>query len=429
MAAKSKFDSMKKVNWTAVSKVNLSKDCFWTNQDNLPVMNDVFAEVNQKFSLPKKSVAKVIVGKPTISLRVLDTNRAQNLLFLLRALFKNVPFDQVKNYILQCDTSALSVEFNEGLVKCLPAPHEMVKLRQLKKDEIELSDIEGFVASLLDIGRLIPRLQCINFSIRFDDLILDLEPGIKSGIAACEEVIASSKFKKILRVVLSIGNFMNFGQTAKWNQAIGFEFNILPKLNEIQTTDKKGTLLQYIADVINRKYSENWNFGADLTHIEQASRLNTAKIDETIQNMSACYEVLKNELKIGSAHQLLGDKFVDVMSPFSFKCSLQIDHLTSMMNEMNLRYKDVGDIYAFDANKCTMGEFFSNINMFKELFTKTYTDMFEIKANDFQRHENDQQPKFLFSQMDMEPAKWNKYTCVAVQLARLSEEGMILQFN
>lgn len=380
---------MKKVNWTAVSKMNLSNDCFWINQGNLPMMDDVFAEITQKFSMPNKSVKKPIAGKPTIPLRVLDANRAQNLLILLHVLFKNVPFEQVKNYIVQCDTSVLSVEFTEGLVKCLPAPHEMDKLSKLKKDKIELSDVEGFVVSLLDIERLIPRLECVNFMIRYDDLISNLEPGIKSGIAACEEVIASSNFKMVLSVVLSIGNFMNVGQTAKWNQAIGFEFNILPKLNEIHTTDKKSTLLQYIADVINRKYSENWNFGVELAHIEEASRLNTAKINEIMKNISTSYDGLKNELEIHSAHRLLDDKFVDVMSPFSLKCSQQIDHLTTMMNLMNLSYKKVADIYAFDADKCPMGEFFSNINMFKKSFTKTYTDMFQItETNNYNRHEN-----------------------------------------
>lgn len=417
---------MKKVNWTSVSKMNLSKNCFWMNQEKLPVMDDVYAEINQNFSLPNKSATKPIAGKPTIPLRVLDASRAQNLLILLRVAFKNVPFEQVKNYIIQCDTSVLNVEFNEGLVKYLPAPHEMTKLCQLKKDKIELLDIEGFVASLLDIDRLIPRLECINFKIQYDALILNLEPEIKSGIAACEEVIASSNFKKVLSIVLSIGNFMNFGQTAKGNQAIGFELNILPKLNEIQTTDKKSTLLQYIVNVIKRKYSGSWNFGAELTHIEDASHLNTANIGEIIKNILTSYKVLKNELEINSAHRLFGDEFVNAMSPFSLKCSQQIDDLTTMMNQMNLSYKKVGDIYAFDVDKCPMGEFFSNINKFEKLFTKTYTDMFGItEANDFKRHGNVQQPTFLYSQINMEPAKWSNYTSAKVELARLSEEGIV----
>lgn len=133
MVAKSKSDSMKKVNWTEVSRVNLSKECFWTNQEDLAVADDVLAGLTEKFSLPNKIATKTTVGKPAITLHVLDASRAQTLLILLRVFWKNVSIEQIKKYILQCDISMLNVEFNEGLIKCLPKPHEMTKFHQVKK--------------------------------------------------------------------------------------------------------------------------------------------------------------------------------------------------------------------------------------------------------------------------------------------------------
>lgn len=411
---------MKKVNWKPVPQYNLSKDCFWSKHQDLPAMDDVLNDVAKKFSLPNKNVEKKVVGKPAIALRVLQSSIAQNLLILLRVAMKNVPHEHIKEYILQCDTSNLNVQFNEGLIKCLPQPHEMKLLQQMKKDKTELADVEDFVASLLDIERIVPRLECINFKLRYDDMVSDLERDMKVAIAACEEVIESPKFKKILTVILTIGNFMNCGQKGSCSQVIGFEFNILPKLNDIKTIDNKSTLLKCIVECIKTKSPELWDFGTELVQVKVAARLNTTIIEATIRNIAASSEVLKKEVENRSINRLFRDKFVPVMSPFSMECRRDVDKLTSLMHQMEQSYKKVADVYAFDIKSCSMRELFSSIQIFEKSFMKTYTDMFKIpEAID---------SKQLPQRPDIEPADWDKYTCVKVSITRLTEEGVLSFF-
>ena len=55
-----------------------------------------------------------------------------------------------------------------------------------------------------------------------------LSQDIVAATAACEEVKQSGKFKKMLELVLLIGNFMNAG--SKKEQSLGFEMNFLTKV-------------------------------------------------------------------------------------------------------------------------------------------------------------------------------------------------------
>lgn len=100
----------------------------------------------------------------------------------------------------------------------------------MNNENVELADVEKFVATIGDIERLVPRLNCFNFKLGFNELIENLEPDLKAGTAACEEITSSKKFGKILSLILSIGNFMNCGN----GEATGFELAILTKLQDIK---------------------------------------------------------------------------------------------------------------------------------------------------------------------------------------------------
>lgn len=60
----------------------------------------------------------------------------------------------------------------------------------------------------------------------FVELILQ---DVVAATAACEEVKQSGKFKKLLELVLLIGNYMNAG--SKKEQSIGFEMSFLNKVS------------------------------------------------------------------------------------------------------------------------------------------------------------------------------------------------------
>lgn len=159
-----------KVNWNKITSQELTKNCFWTQQQqNYLPSEDLLAGLAENFSVkPTKISKKGSFVKHSTSLRVIDAHTAQNLLILLKVQHKSSTHEQVKQYILRCDSSMLNEDFIDQLLKCLPQPHQIKQLKKIKHDGVELSDPEKFLANICDIERLIPRLRCIKFKIFFN---------------------------------------------------------------------------------------------------------------------------------------------------------------------------------------------------------------------------------------------------------------------
>ena len=68
---------------------------------------------------------------------------------------------------------------------------------------------------------------------------------------ASREVARSRRLKKLLEVVLALGNYMNRG--ARGN-ALGFRLASLNKLADTKSSTSKGTtLLHYLVEIVDKK--------------------------------------------------------------------------------------------------------------------------------------------------------------------------------
>lgn len=380
----STHERMKKLNWEALVPGNLSEGCFWANHrtDGLRADDtDIIDGLTKRFSFPSNNIKIGSAAKSHIKLRVLDKNIAQNILILLRGHFKNSSHNQIKEHILRCDTTFLNSTLIEGLIKSLPQPHEIQKLYEMDNNGTELLDVEKFVASLGNIERLVPRLHCINFKLGFSEIITDLKPNIEAGIAACQEVISSSKFGEIIKLILSIGNFMNSESTI--GGVAGFNLAILSKLNNVKSKDHKTTLLHYIAETIECNSPNLLNFGDELVHVGQAANLNVDQINGTIRKLSLSSENLRKELENANVRSnSADDKFAEEMTPVSLQSHDQVDTLSKMMIQMQNDYMKVGKYFAFNIYKCPMNEFFSNIKTFETMFAKAYAEIAKKHAEE-----------------------------------------------
>ena len=89
-------------------------------------------------------------------------------------------------------------------------------------------------------------------------------------LAACDEVKKSTKFKKVLEVVLALGNYLNGGSFR--GAAYGFKLDALNKLRDTKSADGDTTLLHYLVKLVNKKYPEAVHWGRDLKHVPIAAR-------------------------------------------------------------------------------------------------------------------------------------------------------------
>lgn len=89
-------------------------------------------------------------------------------------------------------------------------------------------------------------------------------------MAACREIEKSKSFKKIVEVILAVGNFINGG--TRRGEAYGFRLVSITKLIDTKTTDNKTNLLQYIAALVKKKAPELLNFYEELASVSIACK-------------------------------------------------------------------------------------------------------------------------------------------------------------
>ena len=60
----------------------------------------------------------------------------------------------------------------QSLIQYIPAPDQLKRLEEYKKDYDNLSEAEQFAISIAGIKRLVPRLKSLMFQVRFLLLII-----------------------------------------------------------------------------------------------------------------------------------------------------------------------------------------------------------------------------------------------------------------
>lgn len=379
---------MKRANWKAIVPNKMSEKAFWVRcQEDKLASDDIFAGLSEKFSSkPIKKETKDSVDRPpsakknVIDLRVLDSKAAQNLLILISGSMKHLPYQEIKLYLLRCDTSVLSSNILQQLVQYLPTPDQLKRLQEIKKSGEELSAAEDFAATIGEIKRLGPRLHSINFKLTMVDMVADVKPDIVAATAACEEVKNSKKFAKVLELILLLGNYLNTG--SKNGSAYGFEIGFLTKLTNTKDHENKSTLLHYIVDTIERKFPEALTFHEDLSHVARAARVSMENIQKTMRQMTSSLKNLESDLANNKLPQSDDDRFMDVMGPFAVDCRQQVEVLDKMQKQMENLFNDLGEYFAFDTNKYTMEEFFSDLKTFVDVFRQAYKDNVKVREDE-----------------------------------------------
>ena len=81
-----------------------------------------------------------------------------------------------------------------------------------------------------------------------------MEPKIVAVLEGSKEVARSKKLKKLLEIILALGNYMNRGQRGN---AVGFRISSLNRLSDTKSSSKNTTLLHYLVDTLELKVFYN----------------------------------------------------------------------------------------------------------------------------------------------------------------------------
>ncbi|KAJ4918914.1 hypothetical protein JOQ06_003373 [Pogonophryne albipinna] len=118
-------------------------------------------------------------------------------------------------------------------------------------------------------------MTILTFMGNFSENLQMLTPQLHAIIAASVSIKSSQKLKKILEIILALGNYMN---SSKRGAVYGFKLQSLDLLLETKSTDRKQTLLHYIANVVREKYPTKSLFYNELHYVDKAAAVSLENV-------------------------------------------------------------------------------------------------------------------------------------------------------
>uniref|UniRef100_A0A6I8MY29 Diaphanous related formin 2 n=1 Tax=Ornithorhynchus anatinus TaxID=9258 RepID=A0A6I8MY29_ORNAN len=418
--------SMKRINWSKVEPQEISENCFWlkVNEEKFE-STDLFSKLCLTFATQmkvKKSLevteGKKIAGpkKKVKELRVLDPKTAQNLSIFLGSY--RMPYEDIKNIVLEVNEDLLSEPLVQNLVKNLPEQTELSALAQLKSEYEDLCEPEQFGVVMSSVKMLRPRLNGILFKLMFEEHVNNIKPSIMAVTLACEELKKSDSFTKLLELVLLVGNYMNSG--SRNAQSLGFNINFLCKIRDTKSSDQKTTLLHFLADICEEKYWDILKFPDELGHVESASKVSAQTLKSNLTAMEQQIERLESDIENFPKSNDKHDKFVEKMtiSFFDFaKCARdQYEKLQIMHNTMTKLYENLGDYFIFDSKTVSIEEFFGDLSSFRSLFLEA------VKENNKRREMEEKSKRAKLAKEKAEQEKLERQK-KKKQLMEMNKEG------
>uniref|UniRef100_A0A3Q1ENZ3 Formin-like 2a n=1 Tax=Acanthochromis polyacanthus TaxID=80966 RepID=A0A3Q1ENZ3_9TELE len=253
------------------------------------------------FTMSKQKVIQKLPNKVAL----LDSNRAKNLAITLRKVGKTS--EEICKAIQLFDLRTLPVDFVECLMRFQPTENEIKVLRQFEKERKpleSLTDEDRFMMQFSKIERLMQKMTIMAFIGNFTESVQMLTPQLHAVIAASVSIKSSQKLKKILEIILALGNYMN---SSKRGAVYGFKLQSLDLLLDTKSTDRKITLLHYIANVVKEKYTQVSLFYNELHYVEKAAAVSLENVLLDVKELQRGMELTKREYSMHGHNTMLKD--------------------------------------------------------------------------------------------------------------------------
>nr|XP_013813028.1 PREDICTED: protein diaphanous homolog 2 [Apteryx mantelli mantelli] len=372
--------SMKRINWSKIEPYEITECSFWVKaREEKFESPDLFAklaltfgtQMKAKRALEETEEKKTVQPKKRIKeLRILDGKTAQNLSIFLGSF--RMPYEEIKSIILEVDEEKLSESLIQSLVKNLPEQKELNALAQLKDEYSDLCEPEQFGIVMSSVKMLRSRLNGILFRLMFEEHVNNIKPDIMAVTLACEELKKSESFRRLLELVLLVGNYMNSG--SRNAQSLGFNISFLCKIRDTKSSDQKTTLLHFLVEICEENYRDILKFPEELEHVESASKVSAQNLKSNLDSMNHQIQRLENDIEHFPKTKDAHDKFVEKMSSFAKSARDQYEKLSNMHNNMTKLYENLGEYFTFDPKAISIEEFFGDLSNFRTLFLEALKD-------------------------------------------------------
>lgn len=247
------------------------------------------------------------------------------------------------------------------------------------QSKLSINDFFFLINSLfqpLRIHHYEQRLKSLHYKKKFSVTLNDLLPRIASVMEASREVARSRRLRKLLELVLALGNYMNRG--ARGN-AFGFRLQSLNRLADTKASSAKAkgtTLLHYLVQIIETKFKDILRLEEDLPHVKEASKVSLGEMDKDIGILRTGMAEVAREIEFhrSAGSTLPGDRFLPVMRDFHAQASIRFAELEDKFQDMKTRFDRAVRLFGEDGSVTQPEEFFGIFDTFLMAFSEARQD-------------------------------------------------------
>ncbi|XP_074039315.1 disheveled-associated activator of morphogenesis-like protein isoform X3 [Leptinotarsa decemlineata] len=372
---------LKSFNWSKLPDAKLN-GTIWNELDDSKLYNTMELDSIDKLfcAYQKNGVAnegsiedlRQLGKNRTKVLSVIDSRRAQNCTILLSKL--KMSDEDITKAILSMDSKEqLPIDMVEQLLKFTPSSEEAALLEE-HSDEIDsLARADRFLYEISKVPHYEQRLRSLHYKKRFQVTLNEILPRITSVMEASREVSRSRRLKRLLEIVLALGNYMNRG--ARGN-ASGFRLTSLNRLGDTKSSAAKGTtLLHYLVQVLERKFRDVLRLDEDLPHVREAAKVSLGELNKDMAQLRAGLKDVAREIEFHlSQSPLANDKFVPVMREFQATATCRLAEVEDQYQDMKNRFERAVRLFGEDSTNAQPDEFFGIFDTFLTAFTEARQD-------------------------------------------------------
>ncbi|EGG14163.1 actin binding protein [Cavenderia fasciculata] len=295
---------------------------------------------------------------------VIDLKKSNAIAFMLAKL---PAVEELKRAVDKLDSNKLHKEVIKTLLQNVPTDEDYQTIKASEVPVARLDRPERWILEMHSVQFLKERLRCWLFTIEFNETITNLSNSFQLLSKACTDAKANESLRKILGIVLVLGNHMNGGSSR--GQADGFNLEILDTLSTTKDVDGKQTLLEYIARMAVDKYPKTLTLVDELESLGQV-QLSLQDIQTDVGDLDGQFNICNNlSTKIGEG---LGD-FSSIVPPFLKKAEADIKKLKDTQKDTIEKFHTLIEFFGYPktaTSSITCQQFFGSIYAFSAAFSK-----------------------------------------------------------
>ncbi|KAJ3416224.1 hypothetical protein HDV05_002514 [Chytridiales sp. JEL 0842] len=328
----------------------------------------IFEELESKFST--KPAGRKAEDEPRESVKeretevsLLEGTKVKNLMIILGGLRQYSPVD-LRKAVMELNENILTEPIVKGFIEHSADNDERKILEQYEGDVEKLRRAERFKLEMLKVPQSKLRLETFQFKLTFDEKFRSLDQEISIGLSATTSLKNAEKFVGLLKVILTMGNYMNTG--SRNGSAHGFKITSINKLADTKVVGGRGTLLHVLANAVLTKFPELLEFKTELKDVVPASKLNYDIVKADLRSLRENLDKAKTHLDLRKrksaeedpASVELKDLYVKKMGPFIEKATDLVEDLEQRWNKIGETFKIVLALYGEeDGDKIKQEEF------------------------------------------------------------------------